>query len=44
MRAYAVDTEAGELKPFTLKLDEMTAEEKEIIVKGCLINYNKKNG
>ena len=35
---------SGTKKPFTLKLDEMTAEEKEIIVKGCLINYNKKNG
>ena len=41
VQAYLVDTEAGELKPFMLKLDDMTAEEKEIIAKGCLINYNK---
>ena len=40
VQAYAVDPEAGELEPFVLKLDEMTTEEKEIIVKGCLINYN----
>ena len=33
--------EEGTLKPFTLKLGEMTAEEREIILKGCLINYNR---
>ncbi len=33
--------EGGTLKPFTLKLGEMTAEEREIILKGCLINYNR---
>ena len=39
--AYVIDTEARELVPFTLKLDETTAEEKLIIEKGCLINYNR---
>ncbi|MBQ6549854.1 MAG: hydratase [Lachnospiraceae bacterium] len=39
--AYVIDTEESKLVPFTLKLDEMTAEEKEIIEKGCLINYNR---
>ena len=29
------------LKEFTLKLGEMTADEREIILKGCLINYNR---
>ncbi len=33
--------EENTLKPFTLKLGEMTAEEREIILKGCLINYNR---
>ena len=32
-----------ELTPFTLTLDELTDDEREIILKGCLINYNKKN-
>ena len=32
----------GELKPFTLKMGELTADEREIILKGCLINYNRK--
>ena len=39
--AYVIDTDACKLVPFTLKLDETTAEEKEIIEKGCLINYNR---
>ncbi len=31
----------GALHPFTLHLSEMTQEEREIILKGCLINYNR---
>lgn len=31
----------GELKPFTLRLGELTDDEREIILKGCLINYNR---
>ncbi len=37
--AYVV-TENG-LKPFALKLGELTDEERCIILKGCLINYNR---
>jgi len=37
--AYAVSEEG--LKPFTLKLGELTDEERQIILKGCLINYNR---
>ena len=29
----------GELKEFTLKMSELTPDEKDIILKGCLINY-----
>ena len=36
--AYVV---GDELKPFTLKLGEMTDDERDIILKGCLINYNR---
>ena len=32
----------GELKPFTLKIGELTDDERDIILKGCLINYNRK--
>ena len=35
--AYVVKD--GELKPFTLKMTELTPDEKDIILKGCLINY-----
>ena len=35
--AYVVKD--GELKPFTLKMGALTSDEKEIILKGCLINY-----
>ena len=35
--AYVVKD--GELKPFTLKMAELTPDEKDIILKGCLINY-----
>ena len=48
----AVEEEAAEIKAFkvgedslsefTLKLGELTKEEREIILKGCLINYNNK--
>ena len=37
--AYVVKD--GELKEFTLRLGEMTDDEREIILKGCLINYNR---
>ena len=30
-----------ELKEFTLKLGDLTDDEREIILKGCLINYNR---
>jgi aconitate hydratase len=39
IKAYTV-TDAG-LKEFTLKLGDLTKEEREIILKGCLINYNR---
>ena len=39
LEAYVV--EDGQLHAFTLKLGEMTPEEREIILKGCLINYNR---
>lgn len=38
--AYVV--KEGKLVPFTLKMGEITADEREIILKGCLINYNRK--
>ncbi len=38
VKAYVVK---DGLQEFTLKLGEMTAEEREIILKGCLINYNR---
>ena len=41
IQAYTVD-DAANVKPFTLKLGEMTDDERDIILKGCLINYNKK--
>ena len=31
-----------ELKPFTVTLGDLTDDEREIIKKGCLINYNRK--
>ena len=36
-RAYVVKN--GELKEFTLKMSDLTPDEKDIILKGCLINY-----
>ncbi len=37
--AYVVKD--GKLAPFTLKLGEMTDDERQIILDGCLINYNR---
>ena len=37
IKAYVVKN--GGLKEFTLKMSELTPDEKEIILKGCLINY-----
>lgn len=37
--AYVVKD--GSLTPFTLKMGELTDDEREIILKGCLINYNR---
>ena len=39
IKAYAV--KGGELKEFTLTLGNLTDEERQIILKGCLINYNR---
>ncbi len=39
--AYAVKDQ--ELVPFELRLGELTDEERQIILKGCLINYNRVN-
>lgn len=39
VKAYVVKD--GELKEFTLKLGEMTDDERQIILDGCLINYNR---
>ena len=41
IQAYRVSVEADELVPFTLTLGELTDEERQIILKGCLINYNR---
>ena len=41
VQAYVVDGDKN-VKPFTLKLGEMTDDERDIILKGCLINYNRK--
>ena len=41
IKAYKVDVEAGCLKEFELTLGELTDEERQIILKGCLINYNR---
>ena len=38
--AYAVD-ENRNVKPLKLSLGEMTDDERDIILKGCLINYNR---
>ena len=41
VQAYVVDDDKN-VKPSTLKLGEMTDDERDIILKGCLINYNRK--
>ncbi len=41
IKAYRVDTEAGNMQEFDLTLGELTDEERQIILKGCLINYNR---
>ena len=41
IKAYVVKD--GTLKEFTLRLGEMTDDEKQIILDGCLINYNRVN-
>ncbi len=39
IKAYVVDKDS--LKAFDLRLGELTDEERQIILKGCLINYNR---
>ena len=42
IKAYRIDAEGHKLSDaFELKLGELTDEEREIILKGCLINYNR---
>ena len=41
IKAYRVDVEAGNMREFDLTLGELTDEERQIILKGCLINYNR---
>ncbi len=41
IKAYTVGE--NDLREFTLKLGELTDEERQIILKGCLINYNRVN-
>ena len=38
IKAYTV---GDGLKEFTLRMGELTDDEREIILKGCLINYNR---
>jgi len=44
IKAYKVDVESDQLIGFELKLGELTDEERQIILKGCLINYNRVDG
>ncbi len=44
IKAYVVDKENGALTEFEMKLGELTDEERQIILKGCLINYNRVDG
>ena len=39
IKAYVIKD--GGLKEFTMTLGELTDEERQIILKGCLINYNR---
>ncbi|MBQ9489657.1 MAG: hydratase [Lachnospiraceae bacterium] len=42
IKAYKVDMASGKLgEAFDLRLGELTDEERQIILKGCLINYNR---
>ena len=41
IKAYRVDVKAGNMQEFDLTLGELTDEERQIILKGCLINYNR---
>ena len=41
IKAYKVSTEEDKLIGFDLRLGELTDEERQIILKGCLINYNR---
>ena len=40
IQAYVVKD--GALVPFTLQMGDLTEDEREIILKGCLINYNRR--
>ena len=44
--SFADETTAAvkedKMVPFTVTLGELTDDEREIILKGCLINYNRK--
>ncbi|MBD5474800.1 MAG: hydratase [Lachnospiraceae bacterium] len=41
IKAYKVSVDEEKLTEFTLHLGELTDEERQIILKGCLINYNR---
>ena len=41
IKAYKVSVDEEALTEFTLRLGELTDEERQIILKGCLINYNR---
>ncbi len=41
IKAYRVSAEEGQMTEFALRLGELTDEERQIILKGCLINYNR---
>ncbi len=41
IKAYKVDVNTGKTTEFDLRLGELTDEERQIILKGCLINYNR---
>ena len=42
IKAYMVDTASGDMKEFTMTLGSLTDEERQIILKGCLINFNRR--
>ncbi|MDD6811067.1 MAG: hydratase [Lachnospiraceae bacterium] len=43
IKAYTVSVDKNAMNAFDLKLGELTDEERQIILKGCLINYNRVN-